>query len=538
MRPLAAIYVRISRDKEGKGLGVARQEADCRELADKLGFDVLDVYDDNDYSASKTKPRPRFEQLLKDAKAGKFQAVLCWHTDRLYRRPRDLHRLIEVLKPRDIPVHTVKAGSLDLTTSSGRMQAGIYAEIAQNEVDQKAERQKRKELELAQKGEPRTASRAFGFEEDGKTWRQPEAEMIQQATADVLAGTSLAEIIRRWNASGYKTTRGRDDWTHGRVRAVLTRWKNAGIRERNIYDPLEHSGYKIIDTEFYEGTWEPLVSREELEAIRNLLFDPARRTGPGNHIRKHLLSFFLTCGACGRPLMAGNTRSYGKTFLNYKCGGKGQTPEGKRCWSSISYPVVEEVVRNHIARRLAFPDPALARATALDRDALDKNHEARAALDAERKEIKALKIDRVSRGELLAELQVEAEQLQDEFEQLAQSGSLAQIMRGFAVVEDAEVDEEDSETGRAVDILKFMSGWKQATATARDRFEDLTLSTQRQIVEALIQVTILPAAAGRQYRSNPKVTAQRVQITDLDPATGEPLEEQPTHGDAEGESGE
>ena len=39
-----AIYTRISNDREGGGLGVARQEVDCRALAERLGWDVVDVY--------------------------------------------------------------------------------------------------------------------------------------------------------------------------------------------------------------------------------------------------------------------------------------------------------------------------------------------------------------------------------------------------------------------------------------------------------------------------------------------------------------
>ena len=46
----AAIYVRISQDRTGEGLGVARQEADCRALCDRLDWTVVDVYPDDDTS--------------------------------------------------------------------------------------------------------------------------------------------------------------------------------------------------------------------------------------------------------------------------------------------------------------------------------------------------------------------------------------------------------------------------------------------------------------------------------------------------------
>jgi site-specific DNA recombinase len=47
----AAIYTRISSDRAGAGLGVDRQEDDCRNLAAKLGWEVAIVLEDNDISA-------------------------------------------------------------------------------------------------------------------------------------------------------------------------------------------------------------------------------------------------------------------------------------------------------------------------------------------------------------------------------------------------------------------------------------------------------------------------------------------------------
>lgn len=37
----AAIYCRISRDREGAGLGVEPQSRDCRNLAERLGWDIM-----------------------------------------------------------------------------------------------------------------------------------------------------------------------------------------------------------------------------------------------------------------------------------------------------------------------------------------------------------------------------------------------------------------------------------------------------------------------------------------------------------------
>jgi site-specific DNA recombinase len=84
----AAIYCRISDDREGAGLGVARQEADCRERAKRLGWTVAGLYVDNDFSAYSGKIRPEYRRLLADLRAGVLDAVIAWHTDRLHRSPR------------------------------------------------------------------------------------------------------------------------------------------------------------------------------------------------------------------------------------------------------------------------------------------------------------------------------------------------------------------------------------------------------------------------------------------------------------------
>ncbi|MFL4948464.1 hypothetical protein ACJ6WE_14060 [Streptomyces sp. MMS24-I31] len=50
----------------GTGLGVARQEEDCRALCTRLGWDAVAVYPDNDVSAYSGAPRPKWQELPAD----------------------------------------------------------------------------------------------------------------------------------------------------------------------------------------------------------------------------------------------------------------------------------------------------------------------------------------------------------------------------------------------------------------------------------------------------------------------------------------
>ncbi|MDQ3538383.1 MAG: recombinase family protein, partial [Actinomycetota bacterium] len=109
MSRAAVIYARISKDRVGAGLGVERQEQECRDLAEQLGWTVVGVHTDNDLSAYTGKRRPGYEQLLRDLKDGRADGVLVWHTDRLHRSPSELEEYVTIGEARGVATHTVKA---------------------------------------------------------------------------------------------------------------------------------------------------------------------------------------------------------------------------------------------------------------------------------------------------------------------------------------------------------------------------------------------------------------------------------------------
>jgi site-specific DNA recombinase len=109
----AGIYVRISQDRAGAGLGVERQEQECRALAKRLGWIVVEVYSDNDLSAFSGRRRPDYERMLADIEAGTISAVIAWHPDRLHRRAAELERYITVCDKQGVENQTVTAGMWD-----------------------------------------------------------------------------------------------------------------------------------------------------------------------------------------------------------------------------------------------------------------------------------------------------------------------------------------------------------------------------------------------------------------------------------------
>ena len=136
----ACIYTRISHDPkktddgdepgDGEGMGVARQEQDCRTLAERNEWSVSQVYSDNDISAYNGAVRPRFEAMLDAIKRGQHNVLVCWHTDRLYRSVKDMERVIEVCETAGVPIRSVNGGDLDLCQATGKAVARILGSVA------------------------------------------------------------------------------------------------------------------------------------------------------------------------------------------------------------------------------------------------------------------------------------------------------------------------------------------------------------------------------------------------------------------------
>ncbi|WP_457098822.1 recombinase family protein [Microbacterium sp. P5_E9] len=283
----AVIYLRISQDRTGEALGVERQEKDCRDLARRLGLHVERVYRDNDISATNGKVRPDFEKML----AARPEAIIAWHQDRLLRLTSDLEKVIAL----EVPVYMVTAGSLDLSTPSGRAVARTVAAWSQYEGEQKAIRQQAANRQRAEMGHWQFSRRPYGYQRIGQGGDrrieivEAEAEIVREGFARYIAGESYYAIANDWNARGVPTFSG--PWSMNRVRQLLRNPRYAGI--------VEHKGTRYDVT----PQWEPLIDeRTWSDAVETR--DGRTRPGSWSRSTKHLLSGLLTCGVCGGSMLA------------------------------------------------------------------------------------------------------------------------------------------------------------------------------------------------------------------------------------------
>jgi DNA invertase Pin-like site-specific DNA recombinase len=308
----AAIYTRISQDQTGERAGVTRQLEECRALAGRLNFTVVAHFDDNDMSAFTGKTRPGYEAMLAGMKRGEFTAIVCYHPDRLYRSLKDLERLIDIADATGVQIRSVNGGDFDLSNATGKMIARILGSVSRQESEHKAERQRSANTARRAAGQWQAFGRVpFGYAKVGEpphrllVPKEPEATMVRQAVAHVLAGGSLRSIAVDWNRRGVPTIRG-NKWASFTVKQLLENPVYAGLVMTTIKQPHQspsRQGRRVVAT----GDWEPLFDEEVHHALMTIFKDPGRRVNTLAFERKYMGSGVYLCGVCGAKLSVKNT---------------------------------------------------------------------------------------------------------------------------------------------------------------------------------------------------------------------------------------
>src|SRR5467141_317950 len=124
----AVIYLRLSTLDQT----TANQERELREIAARMGCDIVKVYKDHGISGAKGRDkRPAFNALLRDAAKRQFDMVMARSVDRLGRSLQDLVAFLSELHGLGIDLFLHQQG-LDTTTPSGKamfQMLGVFAEF-------------------------------------------------------------------------------------------------------------------------------------------------------------------------------------------------------------------------------------------------------------------------------------------------------------------------------------------------------------------------------------------------------------------------
>ena len=155
MQKRAAIYVRVSTDKQT----VANQERELRRVAERRGWEVVDVYNDAGISGSKGRDqRPGLDRMLNDASKRRFDVVMAWAIDRLGRSLIDLLGTVQHLEACRVDLY-LDQQQIDTTTPTGKLMfqiTGAFAEFERSMIRQRVHAGLKRAVEQGkQLGRPR-----------------------------------------------------------------------------------------------------------------------------------------------------------------------------------------------------------------------------------------------------------------------------------------------------------------------------------------------------------------------------------------------
>ena len=175
----AVLYLRVSTIEQT----TANQERELREIATRMGCEIVKVYKDHGISGAKGRDkRPAFDALCRDAAKRQFDMVMAWSVDRLGRSLQDLVGFLSELHALRIDLFLHQQG-LDTTTPAGKalfQMMGVFAEFERSII-----------AERVRSGIKRVRS-------EGKRWgRPPIAPALEKRIREALNKPGRTEGVRK-----------------------------------------------------------------------------------------------------------------------------------------------------------------------------------------------------------------------------------------------------------------------------------------------------------------------------------------------------
>ncbi len=332
----AALYARVSSDRQDVDLSVSAQLKALRKYAEDHEYKVAGVYVD-EAESGRTSARPEFKKMIATARRldRPFDVVLVYKYSRFARSREDSIVFKSLLRKNGVNVISASEGFDD--TSSGRMLEGIVEVLDEFYSENLGEEVTRGMRESASRGFYLSAKPPYGYSKvrvkDGSVERtrleiNPEqAAVVEKVFNDVLGGKGLIEIARELN-NRLVPGPSKRGWMKTSLHGILTNEVYSGTA---LWGRSSKRGLPPVRV---EGAFPAIVSRETFDKVRAMLGERApARVNPRRVSSRFLLSGIIHCGYCSKGLCGRDAKS-GK-FSYYACTTKDK--QGSSSCPSVYY---------------------------------------------------------------------------------------------------------------------------------------------------------------------------------------------------------
>ncbi len=318
--PPAALYARVSSDRQDVDLSVAAQLRALRDYAEKNGYLVAREYVD-EAESGRVADRPQFRRMLDEASAADapFEEILVWKFSRFTRKREHAVAFKSMLRRRGIRVTSITEHADDSPT--GKLMEAIIESVDEFYSENLAQEVTRGMREAASRGFWVASRTPYGYRkahvQDGAKERprlEPDpdtAPVVERIFALAVAGNGITEIARTLNTDGIANPTGRP-WSKNGVYILLTNvvytgtllW---GLNARDGAPPVR-----------VEDAFPAIVSKALFGRVQSLMRSRAPRLAHPRRVgSSYLLSGIVRCRRCRRALTGQDSKS-GK-FSYYVC---------------------------------------------------------------------------------------------------------------------------------------------------------------------------------------------------------------------------
>jgi site-specific DNA recombinase len=382
---IAALYARVSTEKQEKDETIASQLDALRRAAVEGGYEVAPehVFVDAHHSGARL-DRPALDRLRDLAAEGTFEAVLVYSPDRLARQYA--HQVIVIEELTRAGCRVVFLNHAFGQSPEEQMLLQIQGVFAEYERALIKERLRRGRLFAARQGRATWGNPPYGYTYRPKTDTTPQQLVIHEAEAEIVRQMyrwlieeelSSYAIEKRLVTQRVPTRAGnKRGWCQSTVIGILRNplYKGEGYYNRTMAvdarRPHKEAGFKDRRPGNLRGRAErpredwvtvrvpALVDPETWDLAQAQLARNRQQAGRNNTRHDYLLRSLLICGHCGRRMIGCWSNNGGR----YMCGARYPRHEPWACdGRSIQAIRLEPLIWEYVCGLLADPDLLRAR---------------------------------------------------------------------------------------------------------------------------------------------------------------------------------
>ena len=316
----AALYARVSSDRQDVDLSVSAQLRALRDHAQKNGYVVVREYVD-EAESGRIADRPEFRKMLDAATQSNapFQEILVWKFSRFTRKREHAVAFKSMLRRKGVRVVSITEHADD--TPTGKLMEAIIESVDEFYSENLAQEVTRGMRESASRGFWVSSYAPFGYNrvmvQDGPKKRptlepDPDASRIVKRIFDMgEAGNGMVNITKTLNDEGVLSPRGKL-WGKTSVHAILINEAYTGtllwgVNSKDNAEPVR-----------VEKAFPAIIAKAQFRRVSKLMRSRApKRSHPRRVGSTYLLSGLVKCRACKRALSGQDAKS--GQFAYYVC---------------------------------------------------------------------------------------------------------------------------------------------------------------------------------------------------------------------------